>query len=95
MTSVDVAFPRKVSRVLIDYLEETQGPQIELEHDYFWSVPHDSAYDVTKAPDELTVGQLTECIENLKSSIDGDHVLSYDLVWLGDVLGAVGAQVVV
>lgn len=94
-TRISLQDLRRVFDVLIQHIESTQGLTIELEVDYFWSIPPSDLYQLYKEPDELTVGQLTESLDNLKVIIeDPTRATSYGLVWLSDVIRAVGHAIV-
>jgi hypothetical protein len=55
----------------------------------FWAVPPDALYDVYQEPTELS-GQLTDSWGNVSKLVRGEaSPLSYDLVWLSDVLRAI------
>jgi hypothetical protein len=48
---------------------------------------------VTREPNPLTIGQLSESFENIESiASDPEAAISFGLVWLADVLRAVGHQ---
>lgn len=81
---------RAIGRVL-DHVEEQHGSEVAIPADYFWSVPAPGTYDVLASP-ELTIGQLSESWDNVKKERegDGDDTISFALVWLGDVLKAIG-----
>lgn len=80
-----------VSELLLQHVEEADGPEIELHEDYFWSVPMVELYNVYQKPSELTIGQLSECLDHLvKMNEDPERVLYYGLIWLAEVLRAVG-----
>lgn len=86
---------REVFDVLIRHVEERHGSTIEVDADYFWSIPPDEIYNVYDQPTELTIGQLTESLDNIRSvAADPEHAISYALVWLGDVLRATGHKLV-
>jgi hypothetical protein len=86
---------RRAADILLDHLESTVGGVVELDRDMFWAVPPDALYDVYQEPGELTIGQLTESRDNIARVLeDQDSALSYGLVWLADVLRAVGHEVV-
>lgn len=92
---IDVELLEQVSTILFTYLREHQGAEVLLDHDYYWSVPATQVADMYHAPTGLTVGQLSECIESLHGiTEDPESALAYHLVWLGDVLRAVGQSVV-
>ncbi|WFR84359.1 hypothetical protein [Arthrobacter sp. Y-9] len=66
---------------------------VDLGVDYYWSIPPRLQGDVLAGPPELTVGQYSECTENLSSLVnDPENAVGYGLVWLADVLRAIGAR---
>lgn len=76
----------------IDHLEAvTKSDSVVLDKDYFWSIPPDERYDVYNTPADLTIGQLSDSLEFLKPLLaDPDDALTYHLVWLADILRAIG-----
>jgi hypothetical protein len=79
--------------ILLDHLRESRGEVIDFDVDYFWSVPPESLYDPDTTPGGLTMGQLSESWENLESiRTNPDGAINYGLVWLADVLRALGHQ---
>jgi hypothetical protein len=82
---------RRAAELLLDHIRPAEGDVIELEQDMFWAVPPDALYDVYQEPTELSVGQLTDSWGNVSKLVRGEaSPLSYDLVWLSDVLRAIG-----
>ncbi|MGW1176025.1 hypothetical protein ACWD4P_20195 [Kitasatospora sp. NPDC002543] len=88
---------RRSFDVLIRHVESTTtGGGVALDKDYFWSIPSDEMYDVMKNPETLTIGQLTESWQHLRDLLaDEDRALGYHLVWLADVLRAIGQDLTV
>lgn len=85
-----VSVLRQVFELLLQRIEEIDGPDIEPHDDFFWSIPMNELYDDYHNPSELTIGQLSECLEHLeKMNEDPDRVISYGLVWLAEILLAV------
>ncbi|SEL85196.1 hypothetical protein SAMN04515665_12133 [Blastococcus sp. DSM 46786] len=71
------------------------GDSVYIEHDYFWSVPADELYNIDQPPGDLTLGQLSECLQQIESLVnEPDDVIAYHMVWLGELLKAVGHKVV-
>ena len=86
---------RKACMLLLDHLEEMEGPEVRLDRDFFWSIPSPGLFNVYEAPADLTVGQLSESLSNLQNMLaDPTGVTSYGLVWLADILRAAGDAVV-
>jgi hypothetical protein len=88
--TIDTGELRKVFERLVAHLEEERGASVTLHEDYFYSVPYPEIYDVMKPPPALTIGQLTESWMNLRRAEDTDSIITFELVWLGDVLKALG-----
>lgn len=93
---VSVEVLRQVMNRALDNLQAQVGERVELDDDFFWSVPPDLTYEVytQPEPDQLTVGQLSEAWSNLArlNEAVGD-VPAYALVWLADVLKALAHPV--
>ncbi|MGI8310684.1 hypothetical protein [Saccharopolyspora hattusasensis] len=87
---------RQVFNAALDSLQDRVGDTVELDKDFFWSIPQEAKYDNYTPPeaDQLTLGQLSETWNNLvRLAEPGETVPTYALVWIGDVLKALGYQV--
>ncbi|WP_329400282.1 hypothetical protein [Streptomyces melanogenes] len=81
--------------LVLRHVEAAAGDTVTLEHDYFWSVPGDELYDVPNEPSTLTIGQLSESWQHLKGLLaDEDRAVGYHLIWLADVIRAIGQNTV-
>lgn len=90
---IPIATLRRASQILLQHLEELEGDSVTVGDDYFWSIPTSEQYDVSRSPQDLTVGQLSETMGHLDSFVaDPDSSITYGLVWLSDVLRAVGQK---
>jgi len=78
----------------LDHLEEVHGKNIPLDHDFFWSIDAAERYDPYNPPTQFTMGQLTDSLTNLERMISDEQPLGYALVWLADVLEAVGKEII-
>ncbi len=92
--TVDLGALRAVASALLDHLAELEGSEVALEHDMFWSVDPAVLFNVYAQPEGLSIGQLSESWENLRRMVDDDRPLAYGLVWLADVLRAIGLEIV-
>ena len=88
--TIDTRELREVFERLITHLEQTKGASVTLHEDYFYSLPYPEIYDVMNDPPAPTIGQLTESWSNLHRSADVDTTITFELVWLGDLLRALG-----
>ncbi|MCP2295716.1 hypothetical protein SAMN04244553_4800 [Nocardia amikacinitolerans] len=86
---------RRSVELLLNHLEAaTDGDTVCLDEDYFWSIPQDELYDVNRTPAELTVGQLSWSWQHLTDLLaDPDRAIGSHLVWLAEVLRAIGQRV--
>lgn len=92
-TVVDLAALRAATAALLDHLSELEGGEIFLEHDMFWSISSPAIFNVYERPEDLSIGQLSESWDNVRRMVDDDRLLAYGLVWLADVLRAIGIEV--
>lgn len=94
-SAVSVEVLRQVLNQALDNLQEQAGETVQLDKDFFWVIPPETAYDIYTQPDpeQLTVGQLSESWNNLvQLRARGESVPPYALVWITDVLKALGHQ---
>jgi|GEM_PF-1298237 len=80
---------RDVFDRLLAHLESQNGASVTLTEDYYYSIPFPRIYDVSKPAPEPTIGQLTESWDNIHDR-DADSTITFELVWLGDLLKAIG-----
>jgi hypothetical protein len=84
---------RRVFDLLIAHVAERSGTEFTVSNDYFWSIPAPERYDVYKQPSELTIGQVSESWGNISELPDDESkTLGYGLVWLAEVLHAIGDE---
>lgn len=78
-----------VSRALIA-AEERIGSEVAVTGDLYWHLPLDAAFDMTREPLSLTVGQLTDDLEHLREGTDVEPETAWhDLSHLVGLLRAV------
>ncbi len=76
---------------LLTHLEETGHSVVDLDVDYYWTVPEKARYDPYREPGKPDLGQLTDDWAELRKILTGDDApLNYALVWLASVLRRVG-----
>jgi hypothetical protein len=84
---------RRVFELLMAHITKSGDGRLATSRDYFWSIPAPDRYDVYKEPNEFTIGQVSEAWENLRGMLEGrSEALGYGLVWLADVLRAIGDE---
>ena len=93
--TVSIEELRQVCQALLDHVAAIEGTEIQLDQDFFWAIPPSELYNVYSPPQALTVGQLSESWANLQALVqDDESVNAYSLVWLADILRAIGYVVV-
>ncbi|WP_064002888.1 hypothetical protein [Microbacterium oleivorans] len=81
---------REVFARVLDHVESMNGGTIKVYEDYFFSVPFPEIYQATRSKQpELTIGSLEEQWERLNSRVP-ESTLTFELVWLADVMRAIG-----
>ncbi|MFJ9393118.1 hypothetical protein ACIRON_30145 [Nocardioides sp. NPDC101246] len=82
----------RVLGVLLEHVQDSDGV-IRIDTDEFWSVPAMAAYEPNQEPDELTIGTVTQSWEFLRTFLEApDSAIGYGLVWVADVLRAIGYE---
>lgn len=75
---------------ILDHVRDTYGDTIELESDYFWSIPDSEEFDVYNKPEELTIGQVSEVWKQLAGlAASPDNVATYQLRWFAQLFEAI------
>ena len=88
---VAVELLQRVAEILLRHVEEVSGPEIAFDKDLYWSIPAEQRFNPYSEPSEFTIGQLSECIEELtRFAGNPEEAVSYGLVWLGEVIKAIG-----
>jgi hypothetical protein len=92
---VSVEFLQRVAAILLEHLGEVEGAEIAFDKDHYWNIPPEQRFNPYSQPSEFTMGQLSECIDQLaRIAEDPEAAVSYGLVWLGDVVKAIGERTV-
>lgn len=86
----------KALSVLLHDLREAKGEVIEVEPiDYYWSIPREELYDPYQEPTDLTLGQLTDDLEEMKKLAEGtSEPASLDLVKMSAILAMLGHKTI-
>ncbi|MFK0289858.1 hypothetical protein ACIQU6_05115 [Streptomyces sp. NPDC090442] len=76
--------------VALQHAEARHGKTATLELDYYWDISREDLYDPMKDP-EPGLGQLVDTWEwTSRLPDEPDDVIGHHLVWLGDILRAIG-----
>lgn len=71
--------------------EQALGNEVIIEHDHYWHLPVDVAFDMSKSPeaDSLSVGQLSDDLPVVRADASHPEAAWHDLSHLIGVLRAV------
>jgi hypothetical protein len=90
---VDLDELEALSQTLLRHLRTVAGNRVVLAKDFYWNVPESDRYDVYQEPTSFTIGQLSDSWAKLRA-LDETNTVTFALVWLGDILRAIGEDVV-
>jgi hypothetical protein len=77
----------------LSYIAEKYGTEIELDHDYYWSLPKQAKYDVLKEAKVSEVGSLVEDYQQIEKIVKREHdLVGYDLAYIAAILRALGEE---
>ncbi len=85
---------RDIWEAAFSYLEENNMSSVMLDVDYYWHIPLEECYNPYEKPQDMTLGQLSDDLINLRSMVKRDELIAYSLVWLSAVTRAVGERIV-
>jgi hypothetical protein len=86
---------RAAANRLFDHLERSGHAELEVDRDFYWSIPDEKLYSVYEEPSGFTVGQLSDDWKELQRISSGQRQpIGYALVWLSSVLRFVGTKIV-
>ena len=89
--TIDLEELRNLFNLLVTHIEQNVGMELDVHEDYYWNIPSPDRYDVYSNPDMLTVGQLTEDLQQLQKISDGvSEPIGYGLVWLASIIRKIG-----
>lgn len=82
--------------LMLQELRKQKGEVIEIDPiDYYWSIGSEELYEPYQSPANLTLGQLTDDLEEIKKIASGEsEPVSLDLVKISSILTAIGNKTV-
>lgn len=93
--TVPIALLRDSASMLIDHLERVAGEEIQLNKDYYWEIPSEQRFDPHAEPLAFTLGQLSECVDNLRRmTSEPSSAVAFGPVWFGELCKTIGEDVV-
>ncbi|TAF30288.1 MAG: hypothetical protein EAZ57_11885 [Cytophagales bacterium] len=77
---------QKITSLLLSKLKESKGNEIEISNDYYWDISQDELYSPYEEPKKITLGQLSDDLEEVQRLIKSDDAVMYDLKRLSNIL---------
>ena len=83
---------RKALNVVLDHIVETRGvDKVDIAHSFYWHIPFDEQFDMSKDPKELDVGSLSDEWDFAHNLLDNSYPpIAYQLCQLAPLLDYVG-----
>ena len=76
---------------LLTHLEDGGATEFEIEEDFYWNVSVSERYLPYEEPRALTLGQLSDDLDELRAIRDGQkEPVGYALVWAASILSRIG-----
>ncbi|TQL01099.1 hypothetical protein [Cellulomonas sp. SLBN-39] len=89
---IDLQTLRTAIAVALDACEKQLGPRVRVNTDYYWHLPVDAAFDMTKEPSELTVGQLSDDLDDISVASGRPGTAGHDLAHAIGILRALESR---
>lgn len=83
---VNVDYIKKITSLLLERLKESKGNEIEIKNDYYWDISEDELYSPYEEPKNITLGQLSNDLEEVQRLNKSDDAIVYDLKRLSQIL---------
>lgn len=90
---IPIADLKKATDKLFEFLETLGISNLDVDQDYYWSIPLSQKYNPYAIPDDLTIGQLSDDWRELEKIVyeKGDGI-QYAFVWLAQILNFLGEK---
>ncbi len=83
---------QQITLHLLAKLKQSKGNEIDLKSDYYWNISIDELYKPYNEPANLTIGQLSDDLNELKKGMRSDDSIPYDLKRLSEILKALSVE---
>ncbi len=79
--------------LILQHVKASQTGPVEIAEDYYWEIDQAQLYDPTNDPSSFSIGQLSDDWTRIEQLLKGEaQPIGYALVWLGNILRAVGQK---
>lgn len=78
--------------LLLLKLKEGKGNEIELENDFYWDISEKELYNPYEMPQNISLGQLSDDLEEVERLLKSDDAISYDLKRVSNILKSLSIE---
>jgi hypothetical protein len=89
---INISEIQNITTILLTKLSVSKGNEIELENDFYWDISTTEIFNPYAPPKDISLGQLSDDIDAIKSGLKEDSVIPYDIKRLGYILIALSAE---
>jgi hypothetical protein len=89
---VKISEIESVLTLLLTSLKEKVGNEITIDSDYYWEISADEIYDPYKEPENFTIGQFSDDMQELSRLSNSKDSITYDLNRISRILKAISIE---
>jgi hypothetical protein len=82
----------KIVLLLLSKLRESKGNEIVLNNDFYWDISLEELYNPYKEPQNITLGQLSDDLDEIQRLNKSDGAIVYDLKRIASILKALSIE---
>lgn len=82
----------RITSLLLMKFRENIGNEIELTNDFYWDISDSEIYNPYNEPENISLGQLSDDLEEINRLRNSDSVIPYDLRRIANVLKALSIE---
>lgn len=91
---IDIEKLRTITNLIFEHITTNlKVKKIELKQDYYWNIPSERLYDMSKDPAEFTAGQLYDDWDFLTKIEDREEAVALMFIHLAPLLRYIGEEV--
>ena len=83
---------QEVVSLLLKKLKKSKGNEIELNNDFYWDISTEELYNPYAEPANLSLGQLSDDLLELKRLSTSDNAIVYDLKRVASIIKALSVE---
>jgi hypothetical protein len=92
---VSISELREHFEKLAQHAQDCGVDEVEIDEDFYWSIPPERRYLPYEEPGEPTMGQLSDDLTELRAIASGEkEPVNYGFVWLSAILRRIGEKLV-